>query len=76
MKLTGLSAEATDMTALLANYTDSSSATSYAADSIATCIATEVVTGTTDTTLSPKDTVTRAQVAVMIQRLLKKSGLI
>ena len=78
MKLTGLSASLTDseIAALLANYTDGASVSDYAKTSVAMCLKTGVVTGSSPTTLSPKAYVTRAEVAVMVQRLLEKSGLI
>jgi len=78
MKLTGLNISITDseVNALLANYTDGASVSDYAKISTAICIKTGVVTGSSATTLSPKTYVTRAEVAVMVQRLLKNSGLI
>jgi len=78
MKLTGLSVSLTDSetSAILANYTDSAGVSSYAKAAAALCIKTGVVTGSSATTLSPKAYVTRAEVAVMVQRLLQKSGLI
>ena len=78
MKLTGLNVTLTDSEAssLLANYTDAGLISDYAKAGVAACIKTGVVTGATATTLSPKDSVTRAEVAVMVQRLLIKSGLI
>lgn len=78
MKLTGLSISLTDseMSALLSEYTDGADVSSYAKESTATCLKTGIVTGTTTSTISPKDYVTRAEVAVMVQRLLQKSGLI
>jgi hypothetical protein len=78
MEITGLDADLTgsEISSLLAEYTDSTSASDYAKGSIAVCIETGVVNGTSDTTVSPKDYVTRAEVAVMVSRLLKKSELI
>ena len=78
MKLTGLSVSLTDseVNALLANYTDGVSVSDYAKMSAAICIKTGVVTGTSPTALSQKAYVIRAEVAVMVQRLLQKSGLI
>lgn len=78
MKLTGLSVSLSDseVSTLLADYTDGASVSSYAKAGVAACIKTGVVTGTTASTLSPKDSVTRAEVAVMVQRLLEKSVLI
>lgn len=78
MKLTGLSVTLTDseVDALLANYTDAGSISDYAKAGVAACIKTGVVSGKTASTLSLKDSVTIAEVAVMVQRLPKKSGLI
>lgn len=78
MKLTGLSVSLTksEVSALLANYRDGASVSDYAATSVAVCLKTRVVTGSSDTALSPKASVTRAEVAVMVHRMLQKSGLI
>ena len=78
MKLTGLNVALTDneLSALLANYTDAGLLPDYAREGAAACIKTGVLSGTTSTTLSPKDNATRSEVAVMVQRLLKKAGLI
>ncbi|MPM07059.1 hypothetical protein SDC9_53363 [bioreactor metagenome] len=78
MKLTGLSVTLTDseVLALLSNYTDAGLVSDYAKAGAAACIKNGVVSGTTASTLSPKDSVTRAEVAVMVQRLLEKSRLI
>ena len=78
MKLTGLSVTLTDIEAseLLAKYTDAGLVSDYAKAAAAACIKAGVVSGTTASTLSPMDCVTRAEVAAMVQRLLKKSGLI
>ncbi|ODU54356.1 MAG: hypothetical protein ABT01_08725 [Clostridium sp. SCN 57-10] len=78
MKKTGLDTTLTDSqsAALLAAYTDGGAVSGYAKASVAACLKTGVVNGSSTTTLSPKDDVTRAEVAVMVQRLLQKSGLI
>lgn len=78
MKLTNLSVSLTDseVSALLAKYTDGAAVSNYAKTSAAICLKTGVVTGSSATTLSPKAYVTRAEVAVMVQRMLQKSGLI
>ena len=78
MKLAGLSISLTDseVSALLASYTDGANVSSYAKESSAACLKAGIVNGTSATTLSPKDNVTRAEVAVMVERLLQKSGLI
>jgi len=78
MKLTGLDVSLTDgdVRALLGAYTDGASASAYAEDSIARCLKSGITSGTSTTTISPKEYITRAEVAVMVQRLLQKSALI
>ncbi len=78
MKITGLNVSLTDSetSSLLAGYTDCASAADYAKGSIAACLKTGIVSGTSKVTISPKDDVTRAEVAAMVERLLQKSGLI
>ncbi len=78
MKLTGLeiSLNESDTAALLSDYTDGAKVSAYAKESVAACIKAGVVSGSSKTTLSPKASVTRAEVAAMIQRLLEKSNLI
>lgn len=78
MKLTGLSATLTDAekAGLLAAFSDSSQLSAYAKDSAAACLKTGIVTGKTATAISPGTPVTRAEVAVMVRRLLQQSGLI
>ena len=77
MKLTQLSPKLDGMTGeLLGSYKDGSSISNYAKNSVEACLKAGVVTGTSTTTISPKDYVTRAEVAAMVQRLLQKSGLI
>ena len=65
MKLTGLNVTLTDneVAEMLANYSDASRISDYAKAGAAACIKAGVVTGTTASTLSPKDSVTRAEVA-------------
>jgi VCBS repeat-containing protein len=78
MVITKLSPTLTDtqIAALFAAYTDSASASSWADAGVAACLKTGIITGRTSTTLNPKDNITRAEVAVIVQRLLQKSGLI
>ncbi len=78
MKLTGLDFNLTDddVSALLETYTDATSASPYAEGGIAACLKADITTGTSNTTLSPKAYITRAEVAVMVERLLQKSKLI
>lgn len=78
MALTGLDSGLTDSKSdtLLSAYTDGSAVSAYARDSIAACLKIGIATGTSAVTLSPKADITRAEVAVMVERLLQKSGLI
>jgi hypothetical protein len=78
MELTGLKVSLTDseISTLLSGYSDGATVSDYAKKSVAMCIKSGVVSGTSATTLSPKEHVTRAEVAVMVERLLKESGLI
>ncbi len=75
MIITGLEADV-DAGALLLNFNDGVDVSDYAKDGVAACIETGIVTGKTNVTIAPLDPVTRAEVAVMIQRLLVQSGLI
>ncbi len=78
MDITKLSPSLSDsqVTALLVTYSDSTDVSNWAKTSIAACLETGVITGRTSTTLSPKENITRAEVAVVVQQLLQKSGLI
>ena len=60
----------------LAEYLDSDEASSWALKSIAACLNAGVVNGRTSTMLCPKENITRAEAATIVQRLLQKSGLI
>ncbi|MBQ4899831.1 S-layer homology domain-containing protein [Paenibacillus sp. Marseille-P2973] len=78
IKLTGLnnSLQSSDNEELLGSFKDSSVISSWAAASIADCLQADIVSGRSDLRLDPKAPVSRAEVAVMVQRLLEKSGLI
>ncbi len=78
MKIAGMNVSLTDSeeSAFLSKYTDGASISSYAREGAAACLKAGIITGTSATEISPKDCVTRAEVAVMVQRLLQKSGLI
>lgn len=78
MVITKLNPSLTDdqITDLLSGYSDSASASSWADASIAACLKTGVISGRTSTTLSPTANITRAEVAVIVERLLVKSELI
>lgn len=64
------------VTALLEKYSDSADVSDYARDSAAACIEAGIISGKGSETLAPTDNMTRAEVAVIVQRLLQKSGLI
>jgi len=78
MKLTGLNTGLTGnpTNELLAAFTDASAVSAFAKEGVAACIRSGVTTGKSAVTLSPKANITRAEVAVMVERLLQKSGLI
>ena len=63
MKLPGLVVTLNDseVAELLANYSDAGLISDYARTGVAACIKTGVVTGLTMSTLSPKDSITRAR---------------
>ena len=78
MKITKLHVDITDsdIAALLGTYTDAANVSEYAQGSAAACIDTGIISGSDNGTLAPNDNMTRAEVAVIVQRLLQKSGLI
>ena len=78
MKLTGLSSELAEGEAstLLNAYNDAQNVSAYAEDGIAACIKTGVVIGRTTEAIAPQNSITRAEVAVMAERLLHISNLI
>ena len=77
MAITKLDAAAVSgASASLSGYTDTAKISSYAKSGIIACLNTGVVTGKTADTIAPKNNITRAEVAVIIERLLKKSELI
>lgn len=51
-------------------YTDKDQVSDYAAEPMIWAVDRGIISGTTDTTLSPKSTATRAQVVVMLHRYL------
>lgn len=78
MKITKLKSGLADneINTLLKAYTDGTEVSPYATESIAACLKTGIVAGRSVTTIVPQGFVTRAEVAVMVERLLQKSGLI
>ena len=74
MDITGL--KANESTNQMESFIDFVNAHAYAKTSINACISTGVVSGKGKSLIAPKDNITRAEVAAIIQRLLQKSGLI
>lgn len=77
MNITGMdpSIEAGDTEKLLSSFRDAGKASSWAKDDIVSCVKIQVVTGSNGY-LKPRDEITRAQVAAIVQRLMRKSALI
>ena len=61
---------------LLAGFGDSGQVAAWAKESMAACVKTGIVSGKNGKMLAPKDEITRAEVAVIVRRLLQKSNLI
>ncbi|WP_052429321.1 S-layer homology domain-containing protein [Paenibacillus borealis] len=78
MKLTGLAEQTgpVDTASVLAAFTDAGSVGAWAGESLALAAKAGLITGRGGSKLEAKDNVTRAEVAVLIQRLLQKSELI
>ncbi|WP_341279576.1 X2-like carbohydrate binding domain-containing protein [Paenibacillus sp. FSL H8-0537] len=78
MKITGLkdTLPAVESGELLGRYNDAAKTSAWATAGIADVLQAEIVTGRSDTQLAPKANMTRAEVAAIIERLLKTSGLI
>ncbi len=78
MKITGLQITLQDNEAekLLLEYVDSNKAALWAKENIELCIKAELVAGKSGKRLAPKDKITKAELTVMIKRLLQKSHLI
>jgi hypothetical protein len=78
MSITGLRAgfASGETDKLLADFKDVEKMADYAGYSIAACIKTGIISGRKDNMIAPKDNITRAEVAVIVRRLLQKSGLI
>ncbi|MFZ5600765.1 MAG: leucine-rich repeat protein [Bacillota bacterium] len=78
MNITGLKVQFADgeMDKLHASFGDAANSADYAKNSIAACVKTGIVSGRNGNMIAPKDNITRAEVAVILQRLLQKSGLI
>lgn len=78
MKITGLktNGDERDIDALLGGYKDAGTISGYAKSAIGECLKTGVVSGKAGKILAPKEYITRAEVAVIVERLLQKSALI
>jgi len=61
---------------LLTSFTDADSASEYAKACIASCVKAGIVFGRSGKLISPKDNLTRAEAAAIVQRLLRNSKLI
>ncbi|WP_379137824.1 S-layer homology domain-containing protein, partial [Paenibacillus sp. sgz500958] len=78
MSITGLASDitATEAEKLLSGFGDAEGIAGYARNSIAACVQLGIVSGRTSHLVAPKEHITRAEVAVIVQRLLQKSNLI
>ncbi|NEW06962.1 hypothetical protein GK047_13205 [Paenibacillus sp. SYP-B3998] len=77
MTITGLEAKPSQITEQLLNaFTDAGTISNWAKSGISDCLQSGLVSGRTSTELAPKVFITRAEVAVIVQRLLQKSDLI
>ncbi|MBO2942398.1 S-layer homology domain-containing protein [Paenibacillus sp. F411] len=77
MHVAGMEAEvkALEAEALLRSFTDAGTASSYAKSSLAAGIKSGLLLGRDGSKLAPKAYVTRAETAAMLERMLKKAGL-
>lgn len=77
MKITGLKVELSndEVEKLLSGFKDADRSSEYARHSIAVCVKTGIISGGSGM-LDPKDFITRAQVAVIVRKLLQYSNLI
>ncbi|MGO4495299.1 family 43 glycosylhydrolase [Paenibacillus sp. 2RAB27] len=78
MEMTGLKAKLTNHNAadVLRTYTDATESAPWAMSGIANSIQAGIVSGRDEATLAPKANITRAEVAKMVQQLLRKSDLL
>jgi hypothetical protein len=78
MKITGLYKDLSESETnkILSSCKDSTDISGFAQESSAACLKAEVIFGTGSGKISPKDNISRAEVAVIVQRMLKRSGLI
>ena len=76
MRITGLNGQFTNSSAVLQPYQDHSQVSTWAITSVADTLQAGVVSGRNNMHLAPRDYITRAEVATIIERLLEKSDLI
>ena len=78
MVVTGLKVEykAGEEEELLAEFADANESAAWAKHSLADCVKAGIITGKNGKMLAPKDDITRAEVAVIVKKLLQKSALI
>jgi hypothetical protein len=78
MAITGLTAEGSpaDAETTLASFTDAAGVSGWAKSGVAAGIQAGIVSGRADGRIAPGDPITRAEVAVIVRKLLQKSGLI
>lgn len=78
MKLTGMEQELTEqeINKIIGDFADVQAVSNYAKKSFALCLKSKIISGTGNGQLSPKNNVTRAEVAVILEKLLQKSNLI
>ncbi len=78
MNITGLKVQFAngEMDKLFAGFGDAGKPAEYARNSIAACIQTGIISGRNGNLIAPKDNITRAEVAVIVRKLLQKSNLI
>lgn len=76
IKITGLDAgiNGSDAASILRAYTDAAHTSDYAKDAEAACVKAGIITGRNGNVIAPKDDITRAETAVIVRNLLKKSG--
>ncbi|MDH6672290.1 uncharacterized protein YjdB [Paenibacillus sp. LBL] len=78
MNITGINPDLSPerVNRLLDGYKDAASISSYARDHIAAGLDLNIINGRTTNTIQPKSKITRAEVATLLQKLLRKSDLI
>lgn len=65
-----------DANDILAAFNDNTDISDWAKDFVSKCVKTGVVTGRGNDQIAPLDSITRVEAAIMVRRLLSKSGLI